>query len=138
MKRKTRHDKYCTVKSAPDVLRYMIARADQMAILFKVPAEQSGQFIHELKELQPEDRKLQSKLTALCLKWDASEQLEYKKFRGRLRRYIFSSKKPEFLAISQSTKIMLDQFIAEETLQGADEAISQLLKYWKINQITVD
>ncbi len=33
---------------------------------------------------------------------------------------------------------MLDQFIAEETLKGADEAISQLLKYWKINQITVD
>ena len=138
MKRKTRHDKYCTVKSAPDVLRYMIARADQMAILFKVPTEQNTQFIHELKELQPEDRKLQSKLTVLCLKWDESEPLEYKKFRGRLRRFIFGSKKPKFIAISQSTKIMLDQFIAEETLKGADEAISQLLKYWKINQITVD
>jgi hypothetical protein len=116
----------------------MIARADQMAILFKVPTEQNTQFIHELKELQPEDRKLQSKLTVLCLKWDESEPLEYKKFRGRLRRFIFGSKKPKFIAISQSTKIMLDQFIAEETLQGADEAISQLLKYWKINQITVD
>ncbi len=138
MRVKKRHDKYCTAKSAPDVLSYMIARANQMAGLFQVPAEQNTLFINELKELRAEDSNLQSKLTVFCLKWDASDPLEYKKFRGRLRRFIFGSKKPNLIAVSQSTKLRLDQFLTEEALQGADEAISQLIKYWQINQIAVD
>lgn len=135
---KKRHDKYCTTKTAPDVLRYMMARADQMARLFQVPTEQATIFRQELSELRFEDSELQAKLNGLCMKWDLSDPLEYKKFRGRLRRFMFGRKQPECIAVSQNTKILLVQFIREEALQGADEAISQLIKYWKINQIAVD
>lgn len=122
------------MSSAKDVLDYMLQRQEQLASLFQVRGVHRARFILQLNELKDlEGAELQKSLHCVCEKWDKSVPPDFAKFKGRVRRYLYSRRRTRAISISSVTKLALDKFVSDEGLLGADEAISQLLAYWKIN-----
>ncbi len=134
MGRAKRPDRYCTETNAQIVLTYMLSRLEQMASLFKIRGVHRATFKHELAALRGLDgEELYQRLHTVCCSWDKSDGQEFAKYKGRVRRYLHSKRMSHLFYVSQETKLLLDKFIAEEGLQGADEAIGQLVNFWHVS-----
>lgn len=135
MSRAKRPDRYCTNKNAQFVYQYMLERADKVATLFKIRGVHRTTFKNHLTALNspiPVDN-LYEGLHSLCCTWDKSEPDEFSKFKARIRRYLHIKRIDRVIYVSQGTKLALDDFAKQEGLLGADEAIVELIKNWKIN-----
>ncbi len=134
MGRAKRPDRYCTEISAPSVLTYMLERAELVASLFKIRGVHRAAFKKQLGELTGlKGEELYQGLHSVCCSWDKSDKQEFAKYKGRVRRYLHTRRMSQVIYISQESKLVLDIFIAKEGLQGPDEAISQLVHFWKVS-----
>lgn len=134
MGRAKRPDRYCTETNAPLVLTYMLSRLEQVASLFKIRGVHRAAFKQQMEAMSGlSGQELYQSLHTTCCSWDKSGNLEFAEYKGRVRRYLHSKRMSQLFYVSNETKLLLDKFTAEEGLQGADEAIGQLLKFWHVS-----
>ena len=133
--RAKRHDRYSTVANAVDVFAYMVQRVDAVASLFKVRGVHRATFKAQLIELAGlSGNELHQALSSVCGRWDKSDSGDFKKYKGRVRRYLHARRNSQAIFVRGSTKLELEKYVTGEALQGADEAIAQLLHFWRVNQ----
>lgn len=123
-----RVDRYSTAQTAVETYKYMAERIDDMIRLFRVPGFNHARFKSEFGALAKlRGKKLSSELHQLCLRYDKSEQVQFSKYKTRLRRYLFTRNGNKALIVSSSVRAELECMVQEDCYGSVNEAVEQLL-----------